>query len=89
MFFRMIYDDTLAQAAYLIGCQRTGEAILIDPERDIDRYLKAAQVKAAGLWPRVRSVQITLTFANPLARPGEPATVAWVQTIDLMNGRGP
>lgn len=53
----------------------------------VDRYLAAAQVKAAGLWPRVRSVQLTLTFANPLARPGEPATVAWVQTIDLMNGR--
>lgn len=42
MFFRMIYDDTLAQAAYLIGCQRTGEAILIDPERDVDRYLAIA-----------------------------------------------
>lgn len=42
MFFRLIYDDTLAQAAYLIGCQRTGEAIVIDPERDIDRYLRAA-----------------------------------------------
>jgi hydroxyacylglutathione hydrolase len=43
MFFRMIYDDKLAQAAYLIGCQRTGEAIVIDPERDIDRYLNLAQ----------------------------------------------
>ncbi len=42
MLFRMIYDDSLAQAAYLIGCQRTGEAILIDPERDIDRYLAIA-----------------------------------------------
>jgi type IV pilus assembly protein PilW len=52
----------------------------------VDRYLAAADVKAAGLWPRVRSVQLTLTFANPLARPGEPASVAWVQTIDLMNG---
>src|SRR5690606_40290687 len=38
MFMRMIYDDKLAQAAYLIVCQRTGEAIVIDPERDIDRY---------------------------------------------------
>ena len=55
----------------------------------VDRYLAAAQVEAAGLWPRVRSVRLTLTFANPLARPGEPATVAWVQTIDLMNGRLP
>lgn len=42
MFFRMIYDDKLAQAAYLIGCQRTGEAIVIDPERDVDRYINAA-----------------------------------------------
>lgn len=43
MFFRMIYDSALAQAAYLIGCQRTGEAIVIDPERDIDRYIALAQ----------------------------------------------
>src|SRR5262245_59635224 len=42
MFFRMIYDDKLAQAAYLIGCQRTGEAIVIDPQRDVDRYINAA-----------------------------------------------
>jgi hydroxyacylglutathione hydrolase len=38
MFFRMVYDDKLAQAAYVIGCQKTGEAIVIDPERDVDRY---------------------------------------------------
>ena len=42
MLLRLIYDDMLAEAAYLIGCQRTGEAILIDPERDIDRYLDIA-----------------------------------------------
>ncbi len=42
MYFRMIYDDKLAQAAYLIGCQQTGEALIIDPERDIDRYLNLA-----------------------------------------------
>src|SRR5436190_7617447 len=45
MFFRMIYDDKLAQACYLIGCQRTGEAILIDPQRDIDRYQKVADAE--------------------------------------------
>ncbi len=42
MLFRMIYDERLAQAAYLIGCQRTGEAVIVDPERDIDRYLDLA-----------------------------------------------
>ncbi|MCA9273856.1 MAG: MBL fold metallo-hydrolase [Phycisphaerales bacterium] len=43
MFMRMVYDDKLAQAAYLIGCQKTGEAIVIDPERDVDRYIDLAK----------------------------------------------
>jgi hydroxyacylglutathione hydrolase len=42
MFLRMMYDDKLAEAAWLIGCQKTGEAIVIDPERDVDRYEKVA-----------------------------------------------
>jgi hydroxyacylglutathione hydrolase len=42
MLLRQIPDEKLAQYAYLIGCQRTGEAILIDPERDVDRYLALA-----------------------------------------------
>ncbi|MCB1060623.1 MAG: MBL fold metallo-hydrolase [Calditrichaeota bacterium] len=42
MFFRQIEDPYLAQYAYLIGCQETGEALLIDPERDIDRYVEIA-----------------------------------------------
>jgi hydroxyacylglutathione hydrolase len=43
MFFRQVFDPGLAQYAYLIGCQRTGEAIVIDPERDIDRYIDIAR----------------------------------------------
>ncbi len=42
MLFRQIADDRLSQYAYLIGCQQTGEAVLVDPERDIDRYLRTA-----------------------------------------------
>ena len=42
MLFRQISDDRLAQYAYLIGCQQTGEALIIDPERDIDRYIDIA-----------------------------------------------
>ena len=42
MFLRQITDHSLAQNAYLIGCQRTGDAIIVDPERDVDRYLKIA-----------------------------------------------
>lgn len=42
MLVRQILDPTLAQYAYLIGCPRTGEAIVFDPERDIDRYYDLA-----------------------------------------------
>ena len=42
MLFRQYNDPKLAQYAYLIGCQKTREALLIDPERDIDQYIAAA-----------------------------------------------
>ena len=42
MFLKQIADPSLAQYAYLVGCQRSGEAILIDPERDLDRYFAVA-----------------------------------------------
>lgn len=38
MFFEQIFEEKLAQYAYVIGCQRNGEAIVIDPMRDIKRY---------------------------------------------------
>jgi hydroxyacylglutathione hydrolase len=43
MLFRQIFDEKLAQYAYLVGCQETGEAVIIDPERDIDQYLDLAE----------------------------------------------
>ena len=42
MLFRQITDSKLAQYAYLVGCQKTKEALVIDPERDVDRYLALA-----------------------------------------------
>lgn len=47
MFMRLIYDEKLAQGAYIIGCQKSGTAIVIDPERDVDRYIDLA--RANGL----------------------------------------
>jgi hydroxyacylglutathione hydrolase len=58
MLFRQIFDDQLAQYAYLVGCQRSHEAILIDPERDVDRYLDIA--KREGL----RIVAVTETHIH-------------------------
>jgi hydroxyacylglutathione hydrolase len=49
MFFQRFYDDRLAQASYLIGCQARGTAIVIDPARDIEPYLEAAAAKSLAI----------------------------------------
>lgn len=42
MLLKHFYDDNLAQASYLVGCQATGEAVVIDPAREIEPYIKEA-----------------------------------------------
>jgi hydroxyacylglutathione hydrolase len=42
MLLKYFYDKSLAHASYMVGCQRTGEAIVIDPGRDITPYLDMA-----------------------------------------------
>jgi hydroxyacylglutathione hydrolase len=42
MIVSRFYEPAIAQTSYLIGCAATGEAIVIDPNRDVDRYLAAA-----------------------------------------------
>lgn len=43
MFFQHIYDKSLAQASYFIGCQKAGVAAVIDAKRDVDTYLDIAK----------------------------------------------
>lgn len=42
MLLKRFYDEKLAQASWLVGCQATGEALVVDPNRAIDAYLQAA-----------------------------------------------
>lgn len=42
MLLERFYDEDLAQASYLVGCQASGEAIAIDPRRDLQIYLDTA-----------------------------------------------
>ncbi len=58
MLLKYFYNDKLAHASYLVGCQATGEAIVIDPSRDISKYLEAAQTED------VRIVGITETHIH-------------------------
>ncbi|TYS83513.1 rhodanese-like domain-containing protein [Rossellomorea aquimaris] len=39
MLLKYFFDEKLAHASYLIGCQQTGEAAIIDPMRDIEPYI--------------------------------------------------
>lgn len=43
MILKRFYDDKLAQASYLVGCPGAGEACIIDPNRNLDQYIVAAQ----------------------------------------------
>jgi hydroxyacylglutathione hydrolase len=43
MLLKYFYDKFLAQASYMVGCVETGEALVIDPARDISPYLQAAR----------------------------------------------
>jgi len=47
MLFTQYYLDCLSQASYLIGDPTTGRAVVIDPRRDVDEYVRDAE--AAGL----------------------------------------
>jgi hydroxyacylglutathione hydrolase len=43
MFFKQIYEPGLAHASYMVGCQKTGECVVIDAKRDIDTYIEIAR----------------------------------------------
>lgn len=43
MYFQHVYDKSLAQASYFIGCQAKGVAMVIDAQRDMDVYLEIAK----------------------------------------------
>jgi hydroxyacylglutathione hydrolase len=49
LLFRQVFDRRLAQYAYLIGCQKTGDAIVVDPMRDVERYLSIAEEEGARI----------------------------------------
>ncbi|MBK0419858.1 MBL fold metallo-hydrolase [Leucobacter sp. CSA1] len=42
MLLERVYDEDLAQASYVIGCQAKGEALVVDPRRDLGVYLDIA-----------------------------------------------
>ncbi len=63
MILKRFYDDKLAQASFLVGCVRTREAAIIDPNREVGAYVEAAAVE--GL--RITAVTETHIHADFLS----------------------
>lgn len=45
MIVKRFYDEKLAQASYLIGCAATGDALVVDANRDTEQYVRAAEAE--------------------------------------------
>ena len=58
MLFRRFYDENLAQASYLIACEKTREAVVVDPNADVGLYTRAAGAD------RVRIAHVTETHVH-------------------------
>jgi len=43
MLLKYFYDQKLAHASYMVGCQRAKVAVIVDPGRDIQQYIEMAQ----------------------------------------------
>src|SRR5512136_1726371 len=43
MFIKHFVDEDLGNSSYLVGSETTGLAAVIDPQRDVDRYLQVAE----------------------------------------------
>src|SRR5690242_11626153 len=63
MLLKRFYDDRLAQASYMVACQETGEALIIDPLRDFESYVTAAAAEGFRI-SHVTETHIHADFAS-------------------------
>src|ERR1041384_5056878 len=75
MYFKQFYLGCLAHASYLIGSE--GEAAVVDPQRDVDQYLKEAD--ANGL--KIKYVIETHLHADFVSGHGELAARTGAEII--------
>jgi hydroxyacylglutathione hydrolase len=49
MFMKRFFEPKLAQTSYIIGCPAAKAAIVIDPNRDIEQYMRAAESEGVSI----------------------------------------
>jgi hydroxyacylglutathione hydrolase len=73
MLLRRFYEDGLAQASYLIGCEQTREALIVDPNLDSEFYHAAARADGMRI-THVAETHIHADFASGARRLAREAT---------------
>ena len=82
MLFRRFYDENLAQASYMIACERTREAIIVDPNSDTAQYIRAAGAD------RVRIAHVTETHIHADFVSGARALADAAGAVHHLSGEG-
>ncbi|MEO6531371.1 MAG: MBL fold metallo-hydrolase [Specibacter sp.] len=82
MLIERIYDEDLAQASYFIGCQAKGEALVVDPRRDIDVYRSLAVANG------MKIVAVTETHIHADFLSGTRELAAATGAIAYVSGEG-
>lgn len=65
MFFKQFYDYKLSQTSYMVACQQTNEAIIIDPKRVLDDYEEVAETEGFNI-VQATETHIHADFASGL-----------------------
>ncbi|WP_411842414.1 MBL fold metallo-hydrolase [Salinicoccus sp. HZC-1] len=65
MFFKQFYDEKLSQTSYMVACQKTKEAIIIDPKRVLDDYIEVADKEGFKI-TKAAETHIHADFASGL-----------------------
>jgi hydroxyacylglutathione hydrolase len=82
MLFRRLFHEPLAQASYLIACQDSKEAIVVDPLRDPAPYLEVARLDG------VRITHVTETHVHADFLSGAAALARESGAELLLSGEG-
>lgn len=82
MILKRFYDDKLAQASYLVGCAATGEALVVDPNRDVAQYIEAARQEG------LRITHVTETHIHADFVSGLRELVARTDAAAFVSGAG-
>ena len=82
MLFRRFYDENLAQASYMIACEKTREAIVVDPNSDTAQYIRAAGAD------RVRITHVTETHIHADLVSGARALADAAGAVLHLSGEG-